>query len=292
MAQQDKKVKRRVGRSYLISTVSIALLLFMLGSVSYLILNALNVSDKIKEGVIVRIMLQDGLSDEQTAELCKKIKAHEVVRQVNYLSKEKAAEQFIRETGEDFKEFTEFNPLPNSFEVGLTARSSDKEVVSAFARSVETMSGVSEVDYPKGVVERISSNINILYVLLFFYGVTLLVITLVLLNNTVRMTIMARRHIISTMKLVGATKGFIMRPFVGRAVVTGMVAGVIATGMLAALIVGIMKVLPEVTLITDRVLLGSIVGGMIGGGVIISLVFTIFTVRKFVRMSSGKINMY
>jgi cell division transport system permease protein len=292
MAQDDKRLKRRVRRSYLISTVSIAMVLFLLGSVSFLILNALAATDRLKESVTIYVMLSDGLSEEQKAELRKNIEAQEAVRQVVYVSKEDAAEKFIAETGEDFTGFIDFNPLPDSFEVGLGARSSDKEVVRTFDKAVSAMDGVSEVVYQKGVVEQIGSNINKFNIILLFFGGVLLVISLILLNNTVRMTIVARRQIINTMKLVGATKGFIMKPFAARAVLHGVYAGLIATAMFAAMIVGLQEGLPEVALLRGNVLLLSIAGGMIVGGVVISLLFTIFAVNKFVRMSGGKIYLY
>jgi cell division transport system permease protein len=292
MAQEDKRLKRRVRRSYLISTVSIAMVLFLLGSVAFLILNALDATNRLKESVTIYVMLADGLSEEQTAELRKKIEAEEAVWQVTYVSKEAAAEQFIAETGEDFTGFIDFNPLPDSFEVGLGARSSDKEVVRAFDKTVSAMEGVSEVVYQKGVVEQIGSNINKFNLILLLFGGALLVISLILLNNTVRMTIMARRRIINTMQLVGATKGFIMRPFVGSAVLHGVYAGLIATAMFAAMIVGLAEGLPEVAMLRGNVLLASIAGGMIVGGVVISLLFTIFAVNKFVRMAGNKMYLY
>jgi cell division transport system permease protein len=292
MTREDKRLKRRVRRSYLISTVSIAMVLFLLGSVAFLILNALNATDRLKESVTIYVMLSEGLSDEQTAELRQKIEAMKVVRQVTYVSKDKAAEQFIAETGEDFTGFIDFNPLPDSFEVGLGARSSDKEVVRAFDKTVSAMEGVSEVVYQKGVIEQIGSNINKFNLILLLFGGTLLVISLILLNNTVRMTIVARRRIISTMQLVGATKGFIMRPFVGSAVLHGVYAGLIATAMFAAMIVGLQEGLPEVAMLRGNVLLASIAGGMIVGGVVISLLFTIFAVNKFVRMTGSKMYLY
>lgn len=292
MSQDDKRLKRRVRSSYLISTVSIAMVLFLLGSVSFLILNALDVTNRLKESVTIYVMLDDQLGGDQTAALRKQIESKEVVRQVVYVSKEEAAEQFIAETGEDFTGFIDFNPLPDSFEVGLNARSSDKELVKQFDREVSAMAGVSEVVYQKGVVEQIGSNINKFNLILMLFGGALLVISLILLNNTIRMTIVAKRQLINTMKLVGATKGFIMRPFLGSAVLHGLYAGVIATVMFAAMIAGLQEGLPEVHLLKGNLLLLSITGGMIAGGIVISVLFTIFAVNKFVRMSGSKIHLY
>ena len=288
MAQEDKRLKRKVRNSYFISTVSIAMVLFLLGSVTYLILNALNVTNRLKESVTIYVMLEDGLDDDQTADLRKQIEAKEVVRQIVYVSKEDAAEAFIAETGNDFRSFIDFNPLPNSFEVGLNARSSEKELVRQFDREVSAMKGVSEVVYQKSVVEQIGTNLGKFNLVLLLFGAALLVISLILLNNTIRMTIMAKRQIINTMKLVGATEGFIMRPFLGSAAMHGVYAGVIATLMFVAMIAGLQEGLPEISLLTGNVLILSIAGAMIAGGIVISLLFTIFAVDKSVKQPSSK----
>lgn len=288
MAQEDKRLRRKVRNSYFISTVSIAMVLFLLGSVTYLILNAMNITDRLKESVTIYVMLDDGLTDEQTEELKTLIESNEVVRQLTYVSKEEAAEQFIAETNNDFRSFIDFNPLPNSFEVGLNARSSDKELVREFDKAVSAMSGVSEVVYQKGVVERIGANLNKFNLVLLLFGAALLVISLILLNNTIHMTIAAKRQIIKTMKLVGATKGFIMRPFLGSAALHGVYAGLIASLMFIGMVAGLHEGIPEISLLRSNTLVLSISGAMVAGGILISLLFTIFAVDKSVNMPAGK----
>lgn len=292
MAQDDKRLKNRVRRSYLISTISIAMVLFLLGSVSYLILNALDITNRLRESVTVYVMLENGLDEEQTDALKKQIEAEKVVREVVYVPKDEAAKKFIAETGEDFTSFIDFNPLPDSFEVGLSARSSEKEAVRELEKKLVAMKGVAEVEYHRNVVEQIGSNINKFNLVLLLFGGALLVISLILLNNTIRMNILAKRHIINTMKLVGATRGFIMRPFLGSAVLYGIYAGLIATLMFAGMIAGLNEGLPEIYLLRSNTLLITIVAGMIAGGVVISSLFTIFAVNKFVRMSGNKLFLY
>lgn len=288
MAQEDKRLRRKVRNSYLVSTISIAMVLFLLGSVTYLILNALNVTNRLKESVTIYVMLDDGLSGEQTDELKKRIEANDVVRQLTYVSKEEAAEKFIEETDSDFRSFIDFNPLPNSFEVGLNARSSDKELVHAFDREISAMRGVNEVVYQKSVVEKIGTNLNKFNLVLLLFGAALLVISLILLNNTIHMTIAAKRHIINTMKLVGATGGFIMRPFLGSAALHGVYAGLIASLMFIGMIAGLQEGIPEIALLKSNTLVLSISGAMIAGGILISLLFTIFAVDRSVNMSAGR----
>ncbi len=288
MAHEDKRLKRRVLTSYFVSTVSIAMVLFLLGAVTYLVLNALNATNRLRESVMINVMLADGLPEEEKAALRTQIEAQEVVREVVFVSKDEAAEKFIAESGEDFRGFIDFNPLPDSFEVGLEAHVSEKEPIEKFVDAVEAMPGVDEVVYQKGVVEQIGTNLGKLNLVILLFGGAMLVISLILLNNTIRMTIIAKRRIINTMKLVGANGGFIMRPFLGSAALHGIYAGLIATVLFAVMIVGLGEGLPELQLLKSNALFISIAGGMIVMGVVISLLFTVFAVDKAVRQQSAK----
>ncbi|MDR2883075.1 MAG: permease-like cell division protein FtsX [Alistipes sp.] len=290
MAQEDKRLKRRVRNSYLISTVSIAMVLFLLGSTTYLILNALKATERLRESVVIHVMLVDGLSAEQTSSLRTQLEDQEIVRSVIYIPKSEAAAQFIAESGEDFTAFLgddpEANPLPDSFEVGLAARGSERETIEAFVAATEAADGVDDVVYQRSVVEQIGTNLGKFAIVLLLFGGALMVVSLILLNNTIRMTIIAKRRIINTMKLVGANAGFIMRPFVASAALHGLVAGVIATGVFALLVVGLHEGAPGLDLLRGNMLLAAIAGGMIVLGVVMSLLFTVFAVRKATRQES------
>ena len=292
MAQEDKRLRRRVRNSYFISTVSIAMVLFLLGATTYLILNALNVTDRLRESVVIHIMLSDGLTEEQTSAMRASIELDEIVREVKYIPKERAAEEFIAASEEDFTTFLgedpAANPLPDSFEVGLAAKGSEREAIEVFVAGLEAAPGVDEVVYQRGVIAEIGTNLGKFNLVLLLFGGALLVISLVLLHNTIRMTIIAKRRIISTMKLVGANAGFIIRPFAASAVLHGFYAGLIATGLFALLIVGFQEGLPEIVLMKGNLLLASIVGGMLILGIAISLLFTVFAVSKAIRQESSK----
>jgi cell division transport system permease protein len=141
--------------------------------------------------------------------------------------------------------------------------------------------------YQRGVVEQIGTNLGKFNLVVLLFGATLFVISLVLLHNTVRMTIIAKRRIISTMKSVGANAGFIMRPFAWSAALHGFLAGVIATALFALLVLGLQEGIPELSLLKDKVILGAIVGGMVVLGMVISLLFTVLAVHKAVRQQSA-----
>ncbi len=290
MSHEDKIVRRRVRNSYLISTVSISMVLFLLGSTTYLILNALKATERLRESVVIHVMLDDGLTEEQTLALRSMLEGQDVTRSVTYVPKAEAAALFVAESGEDFTSFLgddpASNPLPDSFEVGLAARGSEREMIEAFVALTEGADGVQEVVYQRGVVEQIGTNLGKFAVVLLLFGGALLVVSLILLNNTIRMTIIAKRRIINTMKLVGANAGFIMRPFAASAALHGFVAGVIATAVFALLVVGLQEGVPGLNMLRGNVLLAAIAVGMMVVGVVLSLLFTVLAVRKAIRQPS------
>ncbi len=287
-----KQLRRRVRRSYAVSTVSVALVLFLLGGVGYLIVNALWATDRIRENITVYVMLKGGVSAEQEQGLEKKIKAYPGVKEAVFVSRDAAAEEFSAHAGGDFRLFLDQNPLPDSYEVKFQAKASDKEKLAMFEKKLLEYPEVDEVVYHRDVLDSVTSNINKFNLILMLFGGALFFISLVLLNNTIRLTIFSRRHIINTMKLVGATSGFIRRSFLWSAMGQGVIAGLIAGVMFLAMVSGLNEALPDINFIRDRPFVLAFPVGMILLGVAISVIFTIFVVQKFIRMQSGHIHLY
>ena len=291
MPKEDKRLQRKVRNSYIISTVSIAMVLFLLGAVSFLIINSLRASDRLKESISVYVMLRSDVTDEQIQTLKTQISERPEVKKAAFISKTQAAEDFKQYIGSDFEEFLSDNPLPDSFEVGLKAESSDKGAIQAFEKHVSQLQGVDEVVYQKNIIEQIGTNLGKFNLVTLLFGAALLAISLILLNNTLRMTIVARRHLINTMKLVGATRSFIKRPFLASAAKHGVYAGMIASAMFMVMVAGLHEGLPEINFEGGSLTL-FIMAGMIAGGVVISVVFSDLAVDKFIKMPTGKMYMY
>lgn len=291
-AENTKSLRRKVRNSYIISTISIALVLFLLGSVGYLIFNAVRATDLMKENVAIHLMIKQGTSDERIAEIGRELGAHEAVKEVTFVPKAVAAENFKEQIGSDFVEFLAFNPLPDAYEVKLHAQYSDKDYVRKFEKEAASWNGIEEVVYQRAVVEQIGSNINKFNLVLLLFGGALLVISLILLNNTIRLTIYSKRYLINTMKLVGASKWFIMKPFLLRSILHGVYAWLIAAAMFLALVAGLGEGLPEVTFLAESRPVYYVLCGMLLLGILISALFTLFAVNKFVRMNTTKINLY
>ena len=291
-AENTKSLRRKVRNSYILSTISIALVLFLLGSVGYLIFNAVRATDLMKENVAIHLMIKQGTSDERIAEIGRELGAHEAVKEVTFVPKAVAAENFKEQIGSDFVEFLAFNPLPDAYEVKLHAQYSDKDYVRKFEKEAASWNGIEEVVYQRAVVEQIGSNINKFNLVLLLFGGALLVIALILLNNTIRLTIYSKRYLINTMKLVGASKWFIMKPFLLRSILHGVYAWLIAAAMFLALVAGLGEGLPEVTFLAESRPVYYVLCGMLLLGILISALFTLFAVNKFVRMNTTKINLY
>ena len=291
-AENTKSLRRKVRNSYIISTISIALVLFLLGSVGYLIFNAVRATDLMKENVAIHLMIKQGTSDERIAEIGRELGAHEAVKEVTFVPKAVAAENFKEQIGSDFVEFLAFNPLRDAYEVKLHAQYSDKDYVRKFEKEAASWNGIEEVVYQRAVVEQIGSNINKFNLVLLLFGGALLVIALILLNNTIRLTIYSKRYLINTMKLVGASKWFIMKPFLLRSILHGVYAWLIAAAMFLALVAGLGEGLPEVTFLAESRPVYYVLCGMLLLGILISALFTLFAVNKFVRMNTTKINLY
>ena len=288
----DRKLKRKVRLSYVISTVSIAMVLFLLGSVSYLILSLMNATNRMKENVAVHVMLKDGLSDADREAVKGKLLAIEAVKEAVFVAKEDAARDFLEYAGDDFTEFLDFNPLPDSYEVKIKAEANGREAVNALERKAAAWPEVQEVVYQRAVVEQIGTNINKFQFVLLVFGAILLVISVILLNNTIRVTIYSKRYLISTMKLVGADRWFIMKPFLRSSILQGVYAALVATAMFLLLVMGIGEGLPEIRFVAENAYLAWIVGGMFVAGILISVVFTLLAVNKFVRMRTNAVHLY
>lgn len=292
--KDDKRLKRKVRNSYIVSNISIALVLFLLGSVGYLMTAAMQVAHTLRESATVTVELRQKLGDKDKESLKERFSANTLVKHVEFISKDdKLNDPDFREMfGQDFEAILEDNPLLDSFELTLTAESSDQEQLEAFIAEISELKGVDRVSYPVQTVERLHATISKIQLVLLLFGGALLIISLILLSNTIRLAIFSKRSLINTMKLVGATKWFIMRPFLRNSIVQGILSGIIASVLFSTTVYGLNEAVPELMSLAEAAKISVIIGSMILGGVVISLCFTLLAVNKFVNMKSNKIYLY
>lgn len=287
-------MKGKIMRSYLISTVSMALVLFILGTIGFAMLSLLKSSKQVREGVVMIVELKDGFSAEQRDSLQMKIADNRLVAAVDFVSKDEklADEDFRRAFDIDIKDILSDNPLPDSFDVTLSSAAAEAEELEAFVQQIKQLDGVSYVSYPKELIAQVHSVLDVMQLLIFAFGAVMLVISFVLLGNTVRLAIFSHREAIKTMKLVGATKWFIIRPFLGRSLLQGLLAGVVATILFVAALFGLQYSLPGFEVMAQLQMVAVVAGAMVVLGIVLSTLFTFVAVNKCVNMRSNKLYLY
>ncbi|MBQ1252831.1 MAG: permease-like cell division protein FtsX [Alistipes sp.] len=290
--REDKRLRRKVRRSYIVSTISISMVLFMLGSVGYMLTAALTTAYSLRHSITLSAELDNSVTEQQLNVIEQEISSIEGVEHVEYLSKESKIEdvEFRHMFATEIENILEDNPLRNSFEVAVATN--DRASTDALVDKLSGIGGVVYVAYPASTIEQLHSSLRKITIVLIVFGGALFVISIILLNNTIRLAIFSRRYLINTLKLVGATKSYIKRPFLATAAKKGVWAGIIASLLFLAAIAGLSGTIPELIATTELIKIGIVVGAMIISGLVISLIFTSFAVGKFVNMKSNKIYLY
>lgn len=290
----DKRLKRKVRNSYIVSTVSITLVLFLLGSVGYLMVAAMKVADTLQESIAVTVELENDLTEADRERIAGELTAEAIVATIAYVPKEEKLEdaEFRKMFESQFEEILGENPLLDSYELTLTAASEDRALLDGFIAAASRIRGVDRVSYPALMAERLHATVGKIRLVLPLFGGALLAISLILVSNTIRLAIFSKRYLINTMKLVGATKWFIMRPFLAGSITQGILSGLVAAGLFALAVYGLNETIPELTNIAAAEKVALILGSMIAGGILISLLFTAFALNKFINMKSNKIYLY
>ena len=291
---EDRRIRRRVRNSYIMSTVSTALVLFLLGTVGYLMFGAMRVADTLQQSVQVMVEIAHDIAPEERDDIEQMLKDEEMVTEIAFTSREEKAadEDFRKMFAQEYEEILGENPLLDSYDLKLSAQSADSLALSSFISRVRAMRGVEFVSYPEMLVGRLHTTVGGIRLVLLLFAGALLVISLILLSNTIRLAIYSKRYIINTMKLVGATRWFIMRPFVGSAVLHGLAAGATASVLFCGAIYGLNEAVPEMTSMAELTKIGIIVGSMLAGGMLLSLTFTVSALNKFIKMKSNRIYLY
>ena len=290
--RNDKRLKRKVRRSYIVSTISISLVIFLMGTVGYMLSAAITTAHTLRSSITLSAELDNSIGEERRTQIEQQIGTFEGVESVTYLPKESKIEdeEFRKMFATEIESILEENPLRNSFEVAIGTR--DKAATDALVDKLSAIEGVVYVAYPASTIEQLHSTITKITIILAAFGGALLIISLILLNNTIRLAIFSRRYLINTLKLVGATKGYIMRPFLATAAKQGLWAGLVASLLFVGSLASLSGAMPEIIATAELIKIAIVVGTMILTGLVISLLFTTFAVGKFVNMKSNKIYLY
>jgi cell division transport system permease protein len=290
MAKKEPAVtKRRLRSSYLTSIISITLVLFMLGVLGLLILNAQRLSEYVKENIGFSIILKENVKEVDVILLQKTLDAAEYVKSTKYITKEQAAKELQEELGENFIDFLGYNPLLASIEVHLYADYANPDSIKVIEQDFQQYEPIKEVFYQKSLVSLVNENIRKISLIILIFSGLLFLIAIALINNTIRLSVYSKRFIINTMQLVGATRGFIRRPFLYRSVWQGIVAALLAIGLLNGVLYLAQKEFKEVINFQDVEIIGVLFLGVLFIGIIINWISTYLAVTKYLRMNVDKL---
>lgn len=283
-------MKRRkgsgLGTEYSITTMSVTLVLLLIGVVGYLIINAYWSGTALRNELRFTLMLTREATPQQRTTIESSMRTTPQVESWSYISPDMAAGELREYLDTDFEKFLGENPLPGAYELKLNPQVTEQRELTALERTCASWAGVEQVVYQQKIVESIFRNLARLNWILAGFGALLLLITLMLISNTMRLAVAARRTEIATMKLVGATRSFIRRPFVLRSFTQGVVAGVLASGLLYLFVDALTDVMPDAGLLFDLYTLGMIFSCMILLGVAICTTFTTLAVNRYIGLDS------
>ena len=288
----EKKYKRKKLGSYPYFSVvfSITLALYVIGLFSLLLINANTLSTLVKENIQLHVYLQKDITLAQKDSLqqvfanSSYVLKKEGTAQITFIPKEEAAKKFIKETGEDFKEFLGENPLRDAFTISIASDFVSNAKLKQLQTQIQSIGLVYEVDYKENMVDDINKNINLISVILIAFTVILLLAVVFLINNTIKLALFSQRFLIRSMQLVGATGFFIQKPFILRSSLHGLLGGLLAAILLASTLQYAHSMMPELVMLHDAGPVFILFGVMIVLGVFICLFSTIFSMARYLRM--------
>lgn len=284
MTEIGKGSAKRSQPSYFMAILGVSLVLFILGILGWIVINANKLGDYFKENVELRVYLRENISAKDSAALVQYIAAKPYVKNYRYVTKEMAKQKFIADGNEDWKNVLEDNPLQASLDFNLKNQYVDIDSLSTIQKDLEQNIAVSDVQYPKSLINNLNTNLRKVSLILLGIAVVLCVVVIVLIDNTIKLAMFSNRFLIKTMQMVGATRWFIAKPMDYRAIINGAISGVIALAGILALVFSAENLLPELKAMRDTLWLGLLAAGIIILGILISLFSTHRSVIKYLKM--------
>jgi len=281
--------KAKLRSSYLTLVISVSLVLFLLGVLGMVLINARELSDYLRESLSFSIMLDDEAKEPDIRMLQKDLDAKPYVKSTEYVSKDAAAVKMKQELGEDFITFLGENPLPPTIDVYLYAGFTSPDSVAKIEKYVREYPFVKEVYVQESLLFLINENVRKISLFLLIISTFLFLISLTIINNTIRLSIYSRRFLIRTMQLVGATRGFIRRPFIIQSAVQGLLSALIAMSLLLGLLYLIEKEFLLMFRFETTYLLLILGGVIILIGILINIISTFFSVNRYLSISEDKL---
>ena len=286
---KNKSLNRRIISSSASVVISLSLVLFVVGLLGLVLINAQRLSDYVKENIGFTIMLEDGVTEIETIKFQKELDAANFAKSTTFITKEQATENLKNDLGEDFVEFLGYSPLLTSIDVRLNANYANTDSLQQIASELNNNPVVFEAYYQKDLVDKLNKNVNKLSFFLLMFCVLLFFIAFALINNTIRLSVYAKRFLIRTMRLVGATNSFIQKPFLIKGIYQGVYSALFAIFMLIGAIQLVQGDTADMLNIDDLKIIGIVFLLIFISGMIISLFSTFFAVRKYIKLNEHEL---
>jgi cell division transport system permease protein len=283
----DTLAKRRVKTSSLTVVVSLALVLFMLGMLGLVVLNARKLSKHIKENIGFQVILKDTTTSAQIDALQQEISASPFAKSINHITKEQAAEKLKADLGEDFVSFLGYNPLLSALDVKLNEDYAHADSLAGIEKNLMQKPYVKEVVYHKDMIKQVNENAKVISLYILIFSGLLMIVAIALISNTIRLSIYSQRFLIRTMYLVGATRVFISKPFVFKGIKQGIISGILAGALLAGFLVVSTNYIPDLLQLQDENMLAILFGGIVLLGILISGISAMFSVMRYLRLKTS-----
>jgi len=285
----ERYQKRRLITSYFSVVISIGLVLFLLGLLGLLVLNTKKVADHFKEQIAMTVYLKDSTKSVDTKQLEKKLELADYTKSIQFVSKEEAAKAQSEAIGEDFMEFLGYNPLQNSIDIHFNADYVSSEKIDEIAHDLKAKDFVDDVVYDKPLISLLNKNVQRISFWVLVVSAIFLFIAVLLINSSIRLSVYAKRFTIKTMQMVGATKGFIRRPFIWKSIKLGIIGAFLAMIGMGVILYYINRSFPELGLLDNRPILIILFGGVFVLGIVLTWISTFFATQRFLNLRTDEL---
>lgn len=285
----EKYQRRRLISSYFSVVISIGLVLFLLGLLGILIINTQKVADHFKEQIALTVYLKDSAKEIEIDQLQKRLALANYTKSTEFISKEKAAEQYSREIGEDFMDFLGYNPLQNHIDIYFNAEYVSQVKIAEISRDIEENEFVDNTVYDKPLIALLNENIKRLSFWVLTISAIFTFIAVLLINSSIRLSIYSKRFIIKTMQMVGATKGFIRKPFIWKSLKLGFIGIILSLIGMSVVLYYLDQSFIELSLLENYVNIGLVYAAVLIIGLLITWLSTYVATQRFLNLKTDEL---
>ncbi len=283
----EKFQKRRVISSYFSVVLSIFLVLFLLGMLGLFVINSKRLSDNFKEEIVMTVFFKTEAKDSVLKAFRNELKTASFAKNFEYVSKEVAAKKHMKVIGEDFMQFLGANPLQNSFDIRLKAEYVNDKGITKVVNRLQKNEMIADIVYDKQLVTLVNDNINNISFWILFVCSIFAIVSVLLINSSLRLAIYANRFIIKTMQMVGATRAFIRKPFIKQSVYLGLIGSLLAIFAISGFLIYIQTTYPNLGVTEDKLAIFVVLFSVLLLGVLITAVSTYFATQRFLNLRTS-----